>query len=555
MRPEFQGFARIANHQDGLRQDTEEGYWFGSGIQSGMIAARDLRMIAVSTDNPEETDLTCFGPGPLLRSVYQQLTIGRDCDIGVVEVDFYHPPTQPLSEAQKFAQISIYDDDGVAGIPLTLLGRCIPVPLSFLTHVNTQRLIIPLWAPIAVSSGDVIWVGVSPKIYLGPGEAPPYGPIDQLTTFVNSRGNRDVLLADDFIKSQDTEPPLVAPFTSHNDRRIFVRIYEPPENIPMSAPANAGAPRAAVGFRSIIARPQEGQIASAYAGGIRPGHGTQPWNAGGYYSLGGVGTPAVRTFPPGAVIYANAAGALTGVVAEMSWAAGVLLVNGDLALGQAGVNTFRANTADAADTAVIYVTGGGAVGTTRGGTMGICGNEYAAGYRGLIILQAGNPGTTGTYDGMIRFDSGGGLAATFTRERDLFLYYNLYSDEVASGNTNSFQAFVSPGASITLGSDKLGASFIAPWDMTIVRCSAHAQVAPVGADIIFDINKNGVTIWTVQANRLKILNGANSGNTSTFSVTAVAQGDKITFDVDQRGVATVGANVTVEITFVKQALI
>ncbi len=131
----------------------------------------------------------------------------------------------------------------------------------------------------------------------------------------------------------------------------------------------------------------------------------------------------------------------------------------------------------------------------------------------------------------------------------------LWSSQVAAGNCNSFQALVAPGGNITLGADKLGCSFIAPWDMTIVRCSAYAQVAPTGADIVFDIHKNGGTIWATQANRLKIVDGANSGNTSTFNVTALAQGDRLTFDVDGRGATIPGANVTVEITFIKQDLI
>ena len=45
--------------------------------------------------------------------------------------------------------------------------------------------------------------------------------------------------------------------------------------------------------------------------------------------------------------------------------------------------------------------GGGAYGGARGASLHAYGNEYVANYRGVASIEAGNPGTTGTYDGMI----------------------------------------------------------------------------------------------------------------------------------------------------------
>ena len=704
MQPELRGFARIADHKSAQRQDTEEGYWFGAGVQSGMVSARDLRMIGVSTDNPEWTDLTCFGPGAALRSVYQQFTIGRDCNIGIVELDLLHPPTQPLSPVHRFAQVSLYEDDGAAGTPGTLLGRCIPLPLSALTYPNTQRYLLPLWVPAAVLKNDVIWVGVSELTYLGPGEAPPFGPREWMDCFLNSRGNRDPG-ALDFIKSEQSEPPLII-YTLHDDRRIFVRLYEPPESVLMSVPPHVGAPRASSGFRAIIARPQEGSIASAYALGIRPGHGTQPWSAGGYYvigsgigntvqhnalsgiqggllderyhftelhhdqlaaTIGAAGFDAFRThlygtgatlsdLSAGAVIYAGAAGLLAGDAAffcvdRAGGRKGVLIYGAAMGAvpttllpdiytvfhgmnqgSTVGTLTTFSNTDDSsgmwhsrrakgteaipaavtADSVLYEARASGYNGATmyaaallravatetfsgaqsgtkwlffarRGGSNTLdvlleLGNQQArlgqAGSAAAPALATVADHDTGSLwpaancygfgtNGVLRayFNASGHFLPELTGTYDVgenatpLRWRYLWSTEVASGNCNSFEALIAPGQNITVGSDKLGASFIAPWAMTIVRCSAYAQVAPTGAAILFDVHKNGTTIWAVQAQRLTIAAGANAGNTSTFGTTALAQGDRLTFDVDQVGSTIAGANVTLEITFRKTALI
>jgi hypothetical protein len=61
-----------------------------------------------------------------------------------------------------------------------------------------------------------------------------------------------------------------------------------------------------------------------------------------------------------------------------------------------------------------------------------------------------------------------------------------------------------------------------------------------------DVNKNGTTIFTTQANRPTIAIGANTA-LGTPDITALAQNDYLTFDVDQIGSTVAGANLTVQV--------
>jgi hypothetical protein len=290
MRNDLRWLERATDERAARVQDTEEGFWFGDGPQAGMVAARDLRMVAVSTDNPEWTDFT---PITLVspRSCYQKLTIGRDCNLGVVEVDLMQPDTQAYHDLQfaagDFIQVAVYEDN--SGVPGTLIQRCVPLPWCMLSANNTQRFLIPLWAPAAVSKDDIVWVGIMPKAWTGPGEGAPWS-VTNVLSYCNSRGNRDNHPGwNDFIKADDVEPPL-ATYTTHSDRRIYVRLYEAPESIDLAVPDHIGPPRASAGFRATIARPQSGRIESAYSMGVRPGHGTQPYGSGKggfYWWLGG----------------------------------------------------------------------------------------------------------------------------------------------------------------------------------------------------------------------------------------------------------------------------
>ena len=84
---------------------------------------------------------------------------------------------------------------------------------------------------------------------------------------------------------------------------------------------------------------------------------------------------------------------------------------------------------------------------------------------------------------------------------------------------------------------------------TFNKAYIYAKTGPTGADLIVDILKNGTTIWTNQANRLKIVAGQVSGNTSTFDVTTVAISDIITIDIDQVGSTIPGKDITVQLVW------
>lgn len=81
------------------------------------------------------------------------------------------------------------------------------------------------------------------------------------------------------------------------------------------------------------------------------------------------------------------------------------------------------------------------------------------------------------------------------------------------------------------------ASFVAPFAFTIDRVDASVAVAATGTgSVTFDVNKNGTTIFTTQANRpiIPVTEFKHIGTVAP-DVTAVAAGDLITIDTDVIG--------------------
>jgi hypothetical protein len=102
------------------------------------------------------------------------------------------------------------------------------------------------------------------------------------------------------------------------------------------------------------------------------------------------------------------------------------------------------------------------------------------------------------------------------------------------------------GTPVTTGANKTNV-LIVPLAGTITRAWAAAKTGPTGADLVFDINLNGTTIWSTQANRLKITAGSTTGNTTTFDTAVVSAGDQLTIDVDQVGSTIAGQDITVSL--------
>ena len=85
-----------------------------------------------------------------------------------------------------------------------------------------------------------------------------------------------------------------------------------------------------------------------------------------------------------------------------------------------------------------------------------------------------------------------------------------------------------------------------PSAVTIQSIKAYARTAPTGASLIFDINKNGVSIFNTSADRLSIASGVNTSTVGTFS-TSLAANDVLELDIDQIGSTFAGSDLTIVI--------
>jgi hypothetical protein len=113
-------------------------------------------------------------------------------------------------------------------------------------------------------------------------------------------------------------------------------------------------------------------------------------------------------------------------------------------------------------------------------------------------------------------------------------------------------------------------SFAVPSGAELVSVHAKVGTAPASTDVLIDVNKNGTTIFTDQAKRVKITAGTTTGSVKNEPALApgtnyiytpyptanplatFAEGDTVSVDVDQIGTGTVGANLGVVLTFIKK---
>jgi len=93
--------------------------------------------------------------------------------------------------------------------------------------------------------------------------------------------------------------------------------------------------------------------------------------------------------------------------------------------------------------------------------------------------------------------------------------------------------------------------WIAPFACEIVNVTAVVGTAPTGATLIFDIDKDGVTIFTTQANRPTIpISGTESPVSVRPDVVQVAAGEVLSLGIDQIGSTVAGADADVSIQFI-----
>ena len=90
--------------------------------------------------------------------------------------------------------------------------------------------------------------------------------------------------------------------------------------------------------------------------------------------------------------------------------------------------------------------------------------------------------------------------------------------------------------------------FRVPFACVIKAVTVATDVAPTGASLIFDINKNGTTLFTTQANRPTIAAAGVSASVTLPNVTTLAAGDVITVDCDQVGSTVASTGFTIAIS-------
>lgn len=102
-----------------------------------------------------------------------------------------------------------------------------------------------------------------------------------------------------------------------------------------------------------------------------------------------------------------------------------------------------------------------------------------------------------------------------------------------------------PAIIFNLGLASVGtkqAQALIPGSYTISKVKIYADNAPIGASLIVDCNKNGVTIFTTQANRPEIAISGHSDDSGVPDVTTLAEGDRLSVDVDQVGSTITGGD-------------
>jgi hypothetical protein len=92
--------------------------------------------------------------------------------------------------------------------------------------------------------------------------------------------------------------------------------------------------------------------------------------------------------------------------------------------------------------------------------------------------------------------------------------------------------------------------WIAPFAGEIVNVTAVVGTAPTGAAAIFDIEKEGVTIFTTTANRPTIpIAGTESPVSARPDVTSFVAGDTFALRVSQIGSTVAGSDADVTLQF------
>lgn len=118
----------------------------------------------------------------------------------------------------------------------------------------------------------------------------------------------------------------------------------------------------------------------------------------------------------------------------------------------------------------------------------------------------------------------------------------------ATGTGITVQTFTHPGTlSVYTGKSR----FYCPIGFEIGAILVSVGTPPVGSALKVDVNRNGTTIFTTQANRPTITAGAYTDLSNTPDVGTVSAGDYITVDIDEVGSSFAGSDLTVVISLIE----
>jgi hypothetical protein len=86
-------------------------------------------------------------------------------------------------------------------------------------------------------------------------------------------------------------------------------------------------------------------------------------------------------------------------------------------------------------------------------------------------------------------------------------------------------------------------------ELTLSGVYLRVGTPPTGSDLIIDIHKDDVTIFTDQDNRPTITSGSETGFSTDLDVTAWADGSYLLMEVDQIGSGNPGADLVVIVVY------
>lgn len=121
-----------------------------------------------------------------------------------------------------------------------------------------------------------------------------------------------------------------------------------------------------------------------------------------------------------------------------------------------------------------------------------------------------------------------------------------FIEDIDIGDPESYQETLTFTITGALATQVGAVRLYLDYDCTVLGVRASVGVSPTGADVIVDVNKNGSTMFTNQADRPRVVAGAFTG-TAVPAVATLARDDYLTVDVDQVGSVTAGTHLVVQV--------